>query len=34
MRIDIPADTVDQAVAGIKQNSANLKSAPGFQHAE
>jgi hypothetical protein len=31
-RISIPADKVEQATAGIKQGSANLPGAPGFQH--
>ena len=34
VRIEISADKVEQAAAGIKQNAANLKNAPGFQHAE
>ena len=34
IRFDIPADQIEQAAAGIKQGAANLKSAPGFQHAE
>ena len=34
IRIALPADQVEQATAGITQGASNLKSAPGFQHAE
>jgi len=34
IRIEMPVDKVDEAAAGIKQGSANLKNAAGFQHAE
>lgn len=34
VRIDTPADTIEQAIEGIRQGAANLRTAAGFQHAD
>lgn len=34
VRIELPADKIDEATASIQQGASNLRSAAGFQHGD